>query len=141
MVIRSVLRFAVVRKYLRAMPEGMPRLKAVGQSILEIPSNEEVERILAAASERHRVSFALMAYAGLRPNEVRALRWPDVRLRRDGELVGGFVSVREGRSHAVPEVGWLHRSAHRQAQKGEPSRSNLRGRDCTRSAAPKFVST
>ncbi|WP_282425331.1 tyrosine-type recombinase/integrase, partial [Polyangium sp. 15x6] len=90
------------------MPEGMPRLKAVGQSILEIPSDEEVERILAAASERHRVSFALMAYAGLRPNEVRALRWRDVRLRREGEVVGGFVSVREGRSHGethTPKTG------------------------------------
>ncbi|MDI1442436.1 hypothetical protein [Polyangium sp. 6x1] len=68
MVIRSVLRFAVARKYLRAMPEGMPRPKAVGQSILEIPSDVGVERILAAASERNRMSFALMAYAGLRPN-------------------------------------------------------------------------
>jgi len=107
-VIRSVLRFAVARKYLRAMPEGMPRLKPVGHSILEIPSDEEVERILAAASERHRVSFALMAYAGLRPNEVRALRWRDVRLRREGEVVGGFVSVREGRSHGethTPKTG------------------------------------
>ncbi|WP_372518235.1 hypothetical protein [Polyangium jinanense] len=49
-----------------------------------------------------------MAYAGLRPNEVRALRWRDVRLRRDGEVVGGFVSVREGRSHGethTPKTG------------------------------------
>ena len=40
-----------------------------------------------------------MAYAGLRPNEVRGLRRRDVRLRWEGEAVaGGFVSVREGRS-------------------------------------------
>ena len=50
----------------------------------------------------------MMAYAGLRPNEVRALRWRDVRLRREGEVVGGFVSVREGRSHGethTPKTG------------------------------------
>ncbi|MDI1479229.1 hypothetical protein [Polyangium sp. y55x31] len=44
-----MLRFAVARKCLRAMPKGMPQLAQVGQSILEISSDEEAERILAAA--------------------------------------------------------------------------------------------
>ena len=96
-VLRSVLRFAVGRGYLSDPPGGLPRLKPIGQSILKIPSDEEVRRILEAASEAHRRSFAIMAYAGLRPNEVRALRRRDVRLRWQGrEAVGGFLSVRAG---------------------------------------------
>ncbi|UQA60389.1 tyrosine-type recombinase/integrase [Polyangium aurulentum] len=108
-VLRSVLRFAVGRGYLSEPPGGLPRLKPIGQSILEIPSDEEVRRILEAASEAHRRSFAIMAYAGLRPNEVRALRRRDVRLRWQGtEAVGGFLSVREGQSHGqthTPKTG------------------------------------
>ncbi|WP_282425705.1 site-specific integrase [Polyangium sp. 15x6] len=50
-----------------------------------------------------------MAYAGLRPNEVRALRRRDMRLRREsGEAVGGFLAVREGWSHGethTPKTG------------------------------------
>ncbi|UQA60454.1 hypothetical protein [Polyangium aurulentum] len=40
-VLRSVLRFAKGRGYLDAMPVGLPRIKPVGQSILEIPSDED----------------------------------------------------------------------------------------------------
>ena len=40
-----------------------------------------------------------MAFAGLRPNEVRALRRRDVQLRwQNSVAVGGFLSIREGRS-------------------------------------------
>jgi len=50
-----------------------------------------------------------MADAGLRPNEVRALLRRDVLLRWEkGEPVGGFVSVREGKSHGeihTPKTG------------------------------------
>jgi len=50
-----------------------------------------------------------MAYAGLRPNEVRALRRRDVSLRwENGEPVGGFLGVREGRSYGetdTPKTG------------------------------------
>lgn len=108
-VLRSVLRFAVERGYLSAKPVGLPRLKPIGQTILEIPSDEEVDKILAVASDCHQLSFALIAFAGLRPNEVRALRRRDIRLRREkGQLAGGFVSVREGRSHGeihTPKTG------------------------------------
>ncbi|MDC0748675.1 hypothetical protein [Polyangium mundeleinium] len=55
------------------------------------------------------MSFALMAYAGLRPNKVRALRRRDMLLRWDDDRpVGGFLSVREGRSHGelhTPKTG------------------------------------
>ncbi|MDI1484761.1 site-specific integrase [Polyangium sp. y55x31] len=108
-VLRSVLRFAKVRGYIPRVPEGLPRLKPIGQCILEIPTDEEVDRILAAASASQRLAFGLMAYAGLRPNEVRGLRRRDVRLRWEGEAVaGGFVSVREGRSFGethTPKTG------------------------------------
>ena len=40
-VLRSVLRFAKGRGDLDAMPGGLPRIKPVGQSILEIPSDED----------------------------------------------------------------------------------------------------
>ena len=73
-VLRSVLRFAKDKGYLSATPEGLPRLKQVEQTILEIPTDEEVQVILRTATEAQRLGFALMAYAGLRPNEVRALR-------------------------------------------------------------------
>jgi len=108
-VLRSVLRFAKGRGYLDAMPGGMPRIKPVGQSILEIPSDEEVDKILGGAAEAQRLAFGLMGYAGLRPNEVRALRRRDVRLRwENGDAVGGFVSVREGQSFGethTPKTG------------------------------------
>jgi integrase len=50
-----------------------------------------------------------MADAGLRPNEVRALRRRDFELRRvDNVAVGGFLGVREGRSFGqtdTPKTG------------------------------------
>lgn len=77
----------------------MPRLKQPEPSILEIPSDDQVEEILGLACPTQRLAFALMAYAGLRPNEVRALLRRDVKLRREGdEPVGGFLSIREGLS-------------------------------------------
>lgn len=108
-VLRSVLRFAVTKKHLDAMPADLPKLKRIGQTILEIPSDDEVERILTAACPEHRLSFTIMADAGLRPNEVRALRRRDVELRREGDVaVGGFLRVREGLSYGqtdTPKTG------------------------------------
>jgi integrase len=108
-VLRSVLRFAVKEGHLVAPPPGLPRLKRIGQTILEIPSDEQVQLILAKVKPCHRLSFALMAYAGLRPNEVRALRRRGMLLRREGgEPVGGFLSIREGLSFGqtdVPKTG------------------------------------
>lgn len=108
-VLRSVLRFCVDRGYLADSPRGLPSLKRIGQRILEIPTDDEVALLLDAAPPSHRLSFALMAYAGLRPNEVRALRRRDMLLRWDnGRAVGGFLSVREGRSHGelhTPKTG------------------------------------
>ncbi|MFS8071503.1 MAG: tyrosine-type recombinase/integrase, partial [Byssovorax sp.] len=108
-VLRSVLRFAKERGYLSAIPSSLPRLKQPEPSILEIPSDDQVEEILGLACPTQRLSFALMAYAGLRPNEVRALLRRDVKLRREGdEPVGGFLGIREGLSYGelhTPKTG------------------------------------
>ncbi|MDI1435173.1 tyrosine-type recombinase/integrase [Polyangium sorediatum] len=108
-VLRSVLRFATSRGYLAGLPPALPRLKAAEKSILEIPSERDIDAILASAVPSQRLAFALMAYAGLRPNEVRALRRRDVLLPgTNGEVQGGFLSVREGRSYGethTPKTG------------------------------------
>ena len=108
-VLRSVLRFAVEKNDLGVMPSGLPRLKQPEPSILEIPSDDQVATILAGSCPPHRRAFGLMAYAGLRPNEVRGLPRQDMKLRReDGVPVGGFLSVREGRSYGekhTPKTG------------------------------------
>ncbi len=108
-VLRSVLRYAKGREYIEDAPKNLPRLKSVGQTIREIPTDEQVDRILFNALPVHRLTFTLMSDAGLRPNEVRALRCKDVQLKwQNGEAVGGFVTVREGRSHGeihTPKTG------------------------------------
>jgi integrase len=108
-VLRSVLRFAVARKDLDAMPSGLPRLKQPEPSILEIPTDDQVVEILRLARPTQRRAFGLMAYAGLRPNEVRALPRRDMKLRREGgEAVGGFLSIRVGLSYGekhTPKTG------------------------------------
>jgi integrase len=107
-ILRSVLSFARRQGFMDdTPPRGLPRLKRVGQQVLDIPNDEEVRDILKAASTAQRIAFALMAYAGLRPNEVRALRRRDVKL---GNCKGepGFISVRAGRSYGTlhePKTG------------------------------------
>jgi integrase len=108
-VLRSVLRFAKNRGYLEEIAAGLPRLKQPEPSILEIPSDDQVAEILRAACPTQRRAFGLMAYAGLRPNEVRALLRRDMKLRREqGVPVGGFLAVREGLSYGethTPKTG------------------------------------
>jgi integrase len=108
-VLRSVLRFAKEKGHLAEAPSGLPRLKQPEPSILEIPSDDQVAEILRLACPTQRRAFGLMAYAGLRPNEVRALLRRDMKLRREGhEPVGGFLSVREGLSYGethTPKTG------------------------------------
>lgn len=108
-VLRSVMRFAKKREYIKDGPTNLPRLKPIGQQVLEIPSDEQVDHIIESAIESHRLTFALMSDAGLRPNEVRALRCKGVQLKwENSELIGGFITVREGRSYGeihTPKTG------------------------------------
>jgi integrase len=108
-VLRSVLRFAKEKGHLSEIPSGLPRLKQPEPSILEIPTDDQVDEILRTACPTQRRAFGLMAYAGLRPNEVRALPRRDMKLRREGgEPVGGFLCIREGLSFGethTPKTG------------------------------------
>src|SRR5262249_38736208 len=83
--------------------------KRAEPSILDIPTDQHVDAILSLACPTQRRAFGLMAYAGLRPNEVRALPRRDMALRREGGApVGGFLSIREGRSFGethTPKTG------------------------------------
>jgi len=108
-VLRSLLRFAKKRAYIDDGPKNLPRLKPIGQRVLEVPTDEQVDQIITSAIESHRLTFTLMSDAGLRPNEVRALRCKGVQLRyENGQPVGGFITVREGRSYGevhTPKTG------------------------------------
>jgi integrase len=108
-VLRSVLKFAVAKKDLTVKPDGLPHLRQPEPSIMEIPTDDQVAAILALACKTQRRAFGLMAYAGLRPNEVRALLRRDMKLRRkESEAVGGFLSIREGFSFGethTPKTG------------------------------------
>jgi integrase len=104
-VLRSTLKFAVEEEMLPVMPGGLPSLKQSERTVLEIPTDAEVGLILDKANATQCRVFRLMAYAGLRPNEVRALRWRDVQLREAG---GGFITVRLGKSYGefhTPKTG------------------------------------
>ena len=108
-VLRSVLRFAKTRQYIDDAPTNLPRLKPVGQQVLEIPDDQQVDQLLETANDAHRLTFALMSDAGLRPNEVRALRCKNVQLKWEiGEAIGGFITIREGQSYGethTPKTG------------------------------------
>lgn len=103
-VLRSTLRFAVDRGYLAAMPSGMPKLKQPGKVVLTIPTDEEVQRILGTANARQRRVFALMAFAGLRPNEVRALEWPSVKVNDASKMLQVVHGRSLGKTH-TPKTG------------------------------------
>ncbi|MBI3200844.1 MAG: site-specific integrase [Myxococcales bacterium] len=94
-VLRSTLRFACRQGYISKMPEGIPALKRTGQLVLDIPSDSEVHAIVTEAPYPLSTALKLMAYGGLRPNEVRGLRWRDVRLDGNGRG-GGMMTVRRG---------------------------------------------
>ena len=96
-ILRSVLAFAVREGLIAGYPTGLPKLRRVRESVLEIPTDGDVRAILEAARAAPRRSLALMAYAGLRPNEVRGLRRREIKLEREErEVAGGFLTVRTG---------------------------------------------
>jgi integrase len=51
----------------------------------DIPTPDEIRRIVQAASDRWRPLLAVAAFTGLRASELRGLRWDDVNLKR-GEI-------------------------------------------------------
>jgi len=79
-VFRSVLRNAVRGGFLESMP-AMPPMPKVGRKKAKPMRRDDYEAILAAAAPSAKLAFELIAFGGLRPCEVRGLRWPDVDLK------------------------------------------------------------
>lgn len=78
--IRSVLRAAVRDRLLASDPsEGVPLPRERRQEhALQIPTTEQVGRLLASAPDQMRTFIALCAFAGLRRGEASAIRLGDV---------------------------------------------------------------
>ena len=95
-----------------SVPAELPKLKRGDDLIPDIPNDAQVARILELSSPSQRRAFLLMAYAGLRPNEVRALENRNVRLNSNkAEPHSGFIWVREGESYGErhsPKTGQRH---------------------------------
>lgn len=93
-VVRSVLRAAVMRGEIDDFPR-LPRLPAVGKTVVDAFPIDELPRLLDTATPAARIAFALAAYAGLRAGEIRGLRWSDI------QWTAGQIIVRRAESHGV----------------------------------------
>ncbi|HEY0389909.1 MAG TPA: site-specific integrase [Gaiellales bacterium] len=71
------------------------RLPKLEQDIPNPPSRAEVDLILAAASDRHRLLFRLLAETGMRVGEACDLEWQDV------DFAGCRLRVRRGKTAAA----------------------------------------
>jgi len=107
-VLRSIVRRFAVESGMLAGAPALPALPRSGAMMPATPSAEELEKILDAACETHRVAFLLAAFAGLRAGEIRGLRWEDVDLHA-GRLVvrrtvwkGVEVPPKSGNERVVP---------------------------------------
>jgi integrase len=106
-VYRSVLGCAVDAGFLPKLPR-FPPLPKVGRQIVRPMRTERVARLLAACSPSARLALSLMAFAGLRPAEVRGLRWCDVDLKsgvlgiRRGVIVGEETTPKSHHHRSVP---------------------------------------
>src|SRR5262249_53544689 len=90
-VLRSIFNEALASGKLDERPK-LPPLPKVGKTVLKALTMADVEQLLAAASHQARLALALIAYAGLRPGEVRGLRWMDV------DLTSRMIIVRQATS-------------------------------------------
>jgi integrase len=115
-VLRSIIRAAVEGGLIEAMPR-FPRLPRVGRKAIHPMHRDDLNAILAVASVRARLAFALAAFAGLRAGEVRGLKWSDVDLK--GNTITVRCSVTRGES-AAPKSG-----DHRVIPIAEPLRELL----------------
>lgn len=88
--IKSVLSWAVKRRYIAFHPAAGFEMPKRDDAIMLPPSAAEVERLVAVAPEHLRRGILLSYYLGLRPgaSELFGLTWEDV------DLTGGTVLVR-----------------------------------------------
>jgi integrase len=70
------------------------------QAGIDLPTPDEIRRIIHAAPERWRPLLVTAAFTGLRSSELRGLRWNDVDLKR-GEL---HVRQRADRFHVIGKL-------------------------------------
>ncbi len=112
-VFRAVLRRAVDAGLLPSMP-AMPQLPRVGRKVTRPFRRDNLEAIFAEASSNAQLAFSLSAFAGLRPGEVRGLRWPDVDLKagtitiRRSVTRGEESTPKSGHQEVVPIAPLLH---------------------------------
>jgi len=140
--IRSVLcRFAVEADILDEAPK-LPRMPKVGSKVASAPSDDEVHRILGAASQIHRPAFMLAAFAGLRGGEVRGLRRSDVDLPADRLVVrqticrGVISTPKSGHERMIPLVPELKEELAKscQSDRAKLVTVNSKGRTWTEAA-------
>lgn len=72
------LRFAEGKRYLSQNPIAHLRLRLRDDAAISFLTPEQTRALLTAADERLRPYLALCAFAGLRPDEAKKLRWADV---------------------------------------------------------------
>jgi integrase len=94
-VFRSVLRNAVRGGFLESIPGDLPPMPKIGRKKLKPMRRDDCESILACASPQARLAFELIAFAGLRPCEVRGLRWADVDLKAKTITIGVGITLGE----------------------------------------------
>ena len=79
--IRPAFSFAARRGYIQASPFDMMERVVVSRRDKEVDiyTPDEARRLMDAAPDECKVPFALLLFAGIRPNELRRLKWGDIR--------------------------------------------------------------
>lgn len=78
--LRPAFSYAVRRSYLSASPfDKLERVHIARDRAIDIYTPEEARRLMDCAPEDCKVAFALLLFAGVRPNELRQLCWGDIR--------------------------------------------------------------
>jgi hypothetical protein len=122
--------------FLENMP-AMPKMPKIGRKKAKPMRRDDYEAVLAAAAPSAQLAFELIAFGGLRPCEVRGLRWPDVDLQARTLTIRRAVTDGEEttpKSHHAevlplsPRVG----GAASNAETGSKEPLGYRCLDCTR---------
>jgi integrase len=85
--LRVIYRQAIDREQIHVNPTERLKLPRNRRSRERIAEPREVEALLGALDERHRLIWAFAVYTGLRKGELQALRWQDI------DLEGGILKV------------------------------------------------
>lgn len=69
----------ITRNVVKTAP---PRLPPVKQASIQVPSREDIRKLLAAAEGRIKLMVEIAIFTGMRVGEIRALMWPQVDFER-----------------------------------------------------------